>query len=131
MTAGPLGRGPEGHGWGAGERGQGPARGGLGGGTREGWGQEGLDWKGGSGVVPGGVGLEWRVGWSGERWEAEETLRLAGGGPEPEARCSKLQALRIGAACAHPRGWAGGGGRGLDARCSAGSPVAAPTFVTR
>ena len=73
-----------------------------------GWGQEGLDWKGGSGVVPAGLG--WRVGWSRETWEAEETLRLAGGGPEPQARCSKPQALRIGAACAHPRLGGGVGG---------------------
>lgn len=45
-------------------------------------------------------------GWSGERWEAEETLRLSGGGPEPQARCSKLQALRIGLPGPIP-GWVG------------------------
>lgn len=93
-----------------------------------GWGQEGLDWKGCSGEVRGG-GLGWRVGWSGERWEVEETLRLAGGGPEPQAGCGKLQALRTGMARAHSGGWVRG--RGLDAKRSAGSLAAAPIFVTR
>ena len=78
------------------------------------WGQEGLDWKGGSRVVPAGLG--WRGGWSGERWEAEETLRLSGGGPEPQARCSKLQALRIGLPGPIP-GWVGAPGAGRQAIC--------------
>lgn len=81
-----------------------------------GCGQEGRDWKGWSGVVQGG-GLGWRVGWSREKWEAEETLRLAGGGPEPQAGCGKLQALRIGMARAHSGGWVGGCAAGCQAFC--------------